>query len=367
LTTSLSSAETPQLFPSEPPLPSFCAERGGDAEPRRIRQIMKRAVKLAKRGPQANPNPRVGAIVLSPDGQIIGEGYHLGAGTPHAEVVAMADAAAHGHSLIGATLVVTLEPCNHQGFTGPCAAAISQAGISKVYYAESDPGANSGGGAATLRSHGVQVQQIPSAKAEKLIQIWRQAVSAGRPYVTIKLAATLDGKIAAADGSSQWITGPEARAHAHRYRSKVGAIAVTTGTVFADDPALTARIGNSLAPSQPLAVVVGQREIPATAKVRQAPGGLVQCYTHDVAQVLTELTARGVRHLLVEGGPALVGAFLAAGVVDEIHAYLAPKLLGDGKSAVAPFGIETISDAAKFQLTKTQRLGNDVLLRLFKP
>jgi len=328
-----------------------------------IQRTMARAVKLAKRGPVANPNPRVGAVILNQAGEVLGEGWHRGAGTPHAEVAAMADAATNGHDVRGAILVVTLEPCNHQGFTGPCAVAIVNAGIAKVSYAVPDPGATSSGGAATLAANGVEVQQLPCPKAEKLVRIWAQAIKRGRPYVTLKLATTLDGKVAAADGTSKWITGPEARQNAHNYRSKVGAIAVTTGTVLADDPALTARNPDgSLAGHQPLAVVIGQREIPETAKIRTSPGGFVQFKTHDVEEVLAQLHQRGVRHLLVEGGPALVAAFLQAAAVDELHAYLAPKLLGSGKSAVGPFGINTISAAPEFQTVKTKRLGNDIFL-----
>ena len=324
---------------------------------------MARAIKLAKRGPIANPNPRVGAVILDSSGNIISEGWHLGAGTPHAEVAALADAAAHGHDVRGATIVVTLEPCNHQGFTGPCALAIVQAGLKKVVYAVADPGATSGGGAQTLRQNGIEVEHLPDERAEKLIHIWKQSVKAGRPYVTLKLATTLDGKVAAADGTSQWITGPESRAHSGKFRSQVGAIAVTTGTALADDPSLTARrLDGTLYEHQPLAVVIGHRSIPETAKARQSPGGFRQFSTHDLGEVLEALTARGVRHVLIEGGPALASAALAGGFVDEIHAYIAPKLLGEGKSAVAPFDVNTLTDAPTFTTSKVKQLGNDVFL-----
>jgi diaminohydroxyphosphoribosylaminopyrimidine deaminase / 5-amino-6-(5-phosphoribosylamino)uracil reductase len=322
-----------------------------------------RAIKLAKHGPIANPNPRVGAVILNSRGNVIGEGWHLGAGTPHAELAALADATAKGHDVRGATIVVTLEPCNHQGFTGPCALAIVQAGLKKVVYAVADPGATSGGGAQTLRQNGIDVEHLPDERAEKLVHIWKRSVIAGRPYVTLKLATTLDGKVAAADGTSQWITGPESRAHSGKFRSRVGAITVTTGTALADDPALTARRPDgSLYEHQPLALVIGHREIPATAKARQSPGGFRQFFTHDLGEVLEALTARGVRQVLIEGGPALASAALAGGFVDEIHAYIAPKLLGEGKPAVAPFGVATLADAPTFETVTVKQLGNDVFL-----
>jgi len=332
-------------------------------QPISIAAALALATKLAKRGPIANPNPRVGAVLLDQTGKVLGTGWHMGAGTPHAEVAALTDARQKGHDVNGATLVCTLEPCNHQGVTGPCAGAIIEAGIAKVVYAVADPGVRSGGGAVTLAQHGVAVSQQSTPKAEQLVQVWSHAIRTGRPYVTLKMATTLDGYVAAADGTSKWITGPAARTHAGKFRAKMGAILVTTGTVFADDPALTARLPDgSLAPHQPLAVVVGLREIPATAQIRNASGGFQQFHTHDVAAVLTALANRGIRQVLIEGGPALATACLAAGVVDELHAYLAPSLLGQGRSAVAPFGAVTLPDAAKFTLTRVRRLGNDVFL-----
>lgn len=318
-----------------------------------ILAAMNLAVKLAKNGPEVNPNPRVGAVILDSQGEVIGEGWHNGAGSPHAEVAALADAAARGNKVTGGTIVVTLEPCNHLGFTGPCAIALINAGISKVVYAVKDPGATSGGGAQTLAANGVAVQYLPGKKADKLTRIWQHAIKLGRPYVTVKLATTIDGKVAAPDGTSQWITSKESREHAHKYRGKVGAIAVTTGTAIADNPSLTAReIDGKLLPSQPMAIVIGNREIPLNAKVRNSAGGFRQFFTHDVAAVLLELNDRGVRHLLIEGGPALATAFLAAGYVDEIHAYIAPEILGEGKSGVNPFGITTLSDAPQFRIKK---------------
>jgi len=328
-----------------------------------IATAMRQAINLAKKGPIANPNPRVGAVILDGNGNVIGEGWHKGAGTPHAEVAALHDAAAKGNNVTGGTIVVTLEPCNHQGFTGPCAQAISNAGLKKVVYAVKDPGAASGGGAETLKADKIEVQHLPNKKAEKLIRVWRRAIELDRPYVTLKLATTLDGKVAAADGTSQWITGAASREHAHQFRAKVGAIAVTTGTALADDPTLTARaVNGKLLENQPLAVIVGNRDIPVNAKARTSPGGFLHLRTHDVAAVLAALNAKGIRHVLIEGGPALTSAFLAAGYVDEIHAYIAPKLLGDGKSAVAPFEVETLADAPEFHTVAVKKLGEDAFL-----
>jgi diaminohydroxyphosphoribosylaminopyrimidine deaminase/5-amino-6-(5-phosphoribosylamino)uracil reductase len=331
-------------------------------------KAMRLAVKLAKRGPIANANPRVGAVLLDQCGQVIGTGWHRGAGTPHAEPAASADARAKGNDTRGATLVVTLEPCNHQGRTGPCTAAIRQAGIAQVIYSQPDPLPESGGGALVLQAFGIPTQQLTptdlpvNQKAADLIRVWRQAMLRGRPYLTAKLATSLDGRVAAIDGSSKWITGPEARAHAHKVRAQVGAIIVTTGTVLKDNPALTARVNGKLAVSQPLVVVVGNREIPASAKVRHAPGGYLHLRTHEVAAVLRELSQRQIHHALVEGGPALLSAFLRAEVVDEVHAYHAPVFIGSGPTAVSDIGALNISQAPRFLTQKVKRLGPDSLL-----
>lgn len=325
---------------------------------------MRQALKLAKRGPKVNPNPRVGAIIVNPKGETIGQGWHNGAGTPHAEVAALSDATTKGHDVFGGTLIVTLEPCNHQGTTGPCTKAILAAGIAKVIYAVTDPGAKSGGGAEMLKQNGIEMAQLPSAKADKLVRIWAHSVKYKRPYVTLKIATTLDGKVAAKDGTSKWITGTAARNHAHKYRAQVGAIIVGTGTVLADNPALTARQPEGqLAAHQPQIVIIGQRPIPQHAQVWYSPGGATQHRTHSVADVLSELYQAGIRQVLVEGGPTLAGAMLAAGVVDEIQAYLAPLLLGDGKPAVPPFGPQTLNDAVKFHFSEVHQLGNDIFLR----
>lgn len=325
---------------------------------------MDRALELARRGPVYGPNPRVGCVLLAPGGSaVLAEGWHAGAGTPHAEAAALAGARSAGIDVRGATAVVTLEPCDHTGRTGPCTQALLDAGIARVVVAVSDPNPLAAGGAARLRAAGVQVScGLREAEGRLLLRTWLAAVERGRPFVTLKLATSLDGRIAAADGSSRWITSGEARAHAHRVRAEVDAIAVGTGTVLADDPALTARGATGEPAHQPLRVVVGHREVPLRARLRGAGGELVQLRTHDVAEVLVALQEREVRHLLVEGGPTLAAAFLRAGVVDEVHAYIAPVLLGAGPAAVADLGIGSITDALRFVAHDPVRLGTDVLI-----
>jgi diaminohydroxyphosphoribosylaminopyrimidine deaminase/5-amino-6-(5-phosphoribosylamino)uracil reductase len=322
---------------------------------------MDRALALAALGPARGPNPRVGCVLLAPDGAVLGEGWHGGAGTPHAEAAAVAAASA---DLRGAVAVVTLEPCNHTGRTGPCSELLLERGVSRVVYAVGDPDPVAAGGAERLRSAGVEVLGgVRASQGEALLEVWLHAIRRGRPFVTLKLATTLDGRVAAADGSSRWITSAESRAHAHGLRAAVDAIVVGTGTVLADDPALTARAeGGSLVEPQPLRVVVGERAVPDTARLRGPGGELVQLRTRDPLEVLRALHARQVRHLLVEGGPVLATAFLRAGVVDRVHAYVAPALLGSGRTAVDDLGVASIGGALRLWTRSVDRLGPDVLI-----
>ncbi len=326
---------------------------------------MRRAVDLAARGTGGtHPNPVVGCVVTDRAGQPVGEGYHAYAGGPHAEVVALAMA---GDRARGGTAYVTLEPCNHTGRTGPCSQALLDAGITRVFYAVPDPSAAATGGAATLSKAGVTVEPgLLRDDAERVNAVWLHAVRTARPYVTWKFAATLDGRSAAPDGSSRWITGPQARADVHRLRAECDAIAVGTATILTDDPALTVRDADDKpAARQPLRVVVGHREIPPGARVR-APGdtGWIQVPTHDPAEVLRALHLREIRHLWLEGGPTLAAAFVRAGLVDRVVAYVAPALLGGGPAAVGDLGAESIDDLKRFHLTDVARLGDDVRLTL---
>lgn len=325
---------------------------------------MRRALDLARRGPAHGPNPRVGAVLLGRHGDVLGEGWHAGAGTPHAEVAALRAASDRGVDVHGATAVVTLEPCDHTGRTGPCSLALIEAGVSRVVYAVADPNPVAGGGAERLRSAGVDVVQgVLAGAARELLGPWLPAVRSGRPYVTLKLATSLDGRVAATDGTSRWITGSVARRHAHELRAEVDAIVVGTGTALQDDPSLTARTADgALTEHQPLRVVVGHRPVPDGARLRGPGGPLVTVATHDPADVLAELAAREVRHVLLEGGPTLAAAFLRARLVDEVHAYLAPVLLGAGLPAVGDLGISTIDEALRLHPRQVLPLGPDVLL-----
>jgi diaminohydroxyphosphoribosylaminopyrimidine deaminase/5-amino-6-(5-phosphoribosylamino)uracil reductase len=299
-----------------------------------------------------------------PTYRVLGEGWHRGSGTAHAEVDALASAAEAGNDVRGATAVVSLQPCSTTGRTGPCTRALVEAGIAEVVFAATDPLAEAAGSTATLEAAGVRVRPgLLEDEGTELLHPWLTSVALGRPYVTLKLATTLDGRVAATDGTSRWITGPEARAHAHAVRQTVGAIVVGTGTVTADDPSLTARTPDgTLADRQPLRVVVGERPVPDDARLRGPGGELVRVPTHDVARVLDELAARGVRHVLVEGGPTLTTAFLRSGLVDEVHAYLAPVALGAGVGAIGDLGVRTIADAVRWRTHRVERLGDDVLL-----
>lgn len=322
---------------------------------------MRRALALATRGRLPDPNPRVGAVVLDPDGLELGTGFHAGAGTAHAEVVALAEAGSAAH---GATVVVTLEPCNHTGRTGPCAQALIDAGVARVVYGQADPGALSGGGADTLRAAGIDVVGgVLADEATALNREWTQAISTGRPFVTWKFAATLDGRSAAADGTSRWITSDEARADVHERRSRCGAILVGTGTVLADDPELTARRRDgTLACRQPQRVVMGMRPIPDGARVLAGDDPAIVLRTQDPALALDVLGQRGIRHVWLEGGPRLAGAFLAAGLVDEVIAYVAPVLLGAGTAALQDAGVATMADALRLVDVETTMIGPDVRL-----
>lgn len=323
------------------------------------RSAMSRALELATRGPRG-VNPQVGAVILSPDGVVLAEGWHRGSGTPHAEVDALSKLAPGAAR--GATAIVTLEPCNHTGRTGPCAVALIEAGVSRVVFALPDPGAVSGGGADRLRGAGVSVESGEQADAARaLIDGWLTAQRLGRPHITVKWAQSLDGRAAAADGTSQWITGPEARADVHRRRADADAIAVGTGTVLADDPALTARDGAGLYARQPIPVVIGSRETPADAAVRRHPHAPLFYDTHDLADVVADLHARGVQSLFVEGGPTLASSFIAAGLADRVLAYIAPVLLGGQRLALTDIGVESIDAARRLAVDEWLPLGADLL------
>ncbi|MDE0547380.1 bifunctional diaminohydroxyphosphoribosylaminopyrimidine deaminase/5-amino-6-(5-phosphoribosylamino)uracil reductase RibD [Microbacterium sp. C7(2022)] len=326
------------------------------------RDAMRRAVRVAHNGPRG-VNPQVGAVILSPAGDVLAEGWHRGAGTPHAEVDALSKLT--GDAARGATAVVTLEPCNHTGRTGPCAEALIDAGVARVVYAIADPGERSAGGGERLRAAGVDVvAETNDPGARDLLESWLTVQQLGRPHVTVKWAQSLDGRAAASDGTSQWITGPHARADVHHRRALADAIVAGTGTILADDPALTARLSDgSLATDQPIPVVIGEREVPENAQVRTHPCAMLQ-YGRDLHAALTDLRERGVHRVFVEGGPTVASAFLAADLADEVLVYIAPMLLGGDRVAIGDLGVSTITEARRLHLASIERLGDDALIVL---
>jgi diaminohydroxyphosphoribosylaminopyrimidine deaminase/5-amino-6-(5-phosphoribosylamino)uracil reductase len=327
---------------------------------------MARARDLALRGPLTGPNPRVGCVLLDSSGATVSEGWHQGSGTPHAEVMALEAAIEAGVPTQGLTAVVTLEPCAHTGKTGPCADALIAAGISRVVYAVSDPGVSSSGGAAALRLAGVDV--VPGLDADAglaLIERWHHSVSLRRPWITIKWAMSWDGRAAAADGTSQWITGPGTREKVHRDRSEHDAIVVGTSTIIVDDPSLSARTpSGGLHENQPRAIVVGLRDVPLNAKVRSHPGGFLHHRSQDLPDVMALLFDEGIRSIYLEGGPTLASAFIAAGLLDEIHITVGPLLLGGPNTAVVDIGVSSMADALALKITDLTRHGDDVVATL---
>ncbi len=324
---------------------------------------MRRALALAS-DPTIRPgaNPRVGCVLLSSSWQVVAEAAHQGAGTPHAEAAALAAAADRLDDVD--TAVVTLEPCNHTGRTGPCAQALVEAGVRRVVYAVDDPTSVAGGGAATLRAAGIEVVGgVMAEQARTVDEEWFAAVGAGRPHVTWKLAGTLDGRVAAADGSSRWVSGAGSRSDTHRVRSQVDAIVAGTGTVLADDSQLSARDADDKPlprERQPLRAVMGMRQVPSGARVLDDSAPTVLLRTRDPLEALAELWERGVRRVLLEGGPTVAAAFWRAGVVDRVTLYLAPSLLGAGSAAVGDLGITTITGQARLRYTAVERCGTDL-------
>jgi diaminohydroxyphosphoribosylaminopyrimidine deaminase / 5-amino-6-(5-phosphoribosylamino)uracil reductase len=321
--------------------------------------MMRRALALADRGPESDPNPRVGCVIVGRTGQVVAEGWHRGAGTAHAETDALAKA---GVRALGGTAYVTLEPCNHTGRTQPCAQALYAAGVARVVHAQADANPAAAGGAAWLRQRGVTVEGgLMAEEAEALNRTWTHLVRTGRPWVTWKLATTLDGRSAAADGSSRWITGEDARADVHAHRARCGAVVVGTGTALVDDPHLTARRpGGSLYARQPVRVVVGHRDLPVDARVLDDMAPTVRLRTRSPKEVLATLAETQIHHVWLEGGPTLAAAFMAEGLVDEVVAYVAPVLLGRGRPSVGDLGITTIEDALRLHPTDTTLMGDDV-------
>ncbi|MEO8108012.1 MAG: bifunctional diaminohydroxyphosphoribosylaminopyrimidine deaminase/5-amino-6-(5-phosphoribosylamino)uracil reductase RibD [Actinomycetes bacterium] len=323
-------------------------------------EAMTRALAIASESDRAtHPNPRVGAVLIDPDGQVVGTGLHRGPGQAHAEAAAIAAA---GPAARGATAVVTLEPCSHFGRTGPCTDALVAAGVDRVVFAQSDPNPLAAGGAAVLRANGIDVEgDVLADEARKLNPIWSYAMERRRPLVTWKFAATVDGRVAAADGTSRWISGDHSRAEVHTLRGSADAVLVGTGTVLADDPQLTARRADgSLMPNQPLRVVVGRRDLPTAAHVLDRSAPTLVWANAELSALLDELFARDVHDALLEGGPTLAAAFLRADLVDRVVAYVGPKVLGSGPTVVGSLGTHTMSQARPLHFDDVRRSGDDI-------
>jgi len=333
---------------------------------------MRRAIALAARGlGTTSPNPVVGCVILDKDGRVVGEGFHAYAGGPHAEIVALAQA---GDGARGGTAIVSLEPCNHTGRTGPCTVALRSAGIARVVVGVRDPNPVAGGGVEALRSAGVDVETgVRAIEAATGNSAWLMAVRRERPYLVWKLAATLDGRSAAADGTSMWITSEESRMDVHALRGTVDAVIAGVGTVLADDPRLTVRNlrDGTLAIRQPLRVVVDtEGRTPKDARVRDAAAptwvataaevGAASDGKVDLDALMLALYGRGVRSALLEGGPTLAGAFLSARLVDKVIAYLAPKLLGEGLAALGAAGVATLAESIELEIIELTQVGPDV-------
>lgn len=328
-----------------------------------VEDAMRLAVAQAERVKGGTyPNPPVGAVILDADGQVAGVGATQPPGGPHAEVMALRAA---GRAAVGGTAVVTLEPCNHHGRTPPCVEALLAAQVSAVVYAVADPNPVAAGGAARLAEAGVTVTAgvLADVVTGGVLREWLHKQRTGKPHVTWKFATSVDGRSAAADGSSQWITSEAARADVHRRRGVADAIVVGTGTVFADDPALTARLPDgTLAARQPLRVVVGEREISSDSRVLNDDSRTMVIRTRDPHEVLRTLSDR--TDVFLEGGPTLAGAFLRAGVIDRIVAYVAPILLGGPITAVDDVGVLSIAHAQRWSFDGITPIGPDVLLSL---
>ncbi|WP_297206919.1 bifunctional diaminohydroxyphosphoribosylaminopyrimidine deaminase/5-amino-6-(5-phosphoribosylamino)uracil reductase RibD [uncultured Pluralibacter sp.] len=358
---------------------------------------MARALNLAKRGRfTTHPNPRVGCVIVK-DGEIVGEGFHLRAGEPHAEVHALRMA---GEKARGATAYVTLEPCSHTGRTPPCCEALSRAGVSRVVAAMQDPNPQvAGRGLYHLQQHGIDVSHgLMMNDAEQINKGFLKRMRTGFPYIQVKLGASLDGRTAMASGESQWITSPQARQDVQRLRAESHAILTSSATVLADDPALTVR-WDALSPDvqavypqenlrQPVRIVIdSHNRVTPEHRIVHQPGETWFARTiedarqwpdsvrtlsvpehngHlDLVVLMMQLGKQQIDSVWVEAGPQLVGALLQAGLVDEFVVYLAPKLLGDAARGLCTLpGLEKLADAPQFQFSEIRRVGPDLCVHL---
>jgi len=308
---------------------------------------LERALELAERGRGSveHTHPLVGAVVVS-EGEVVGEGWYAGLGSPHAEVSALEAA---GERARGATLYVTLEPCSHHGRTPPCVDAVIAAGVARVVAGSQDPNPKvDGQGFARLREAGVEVEVVDSWEARRQNEAWRVWISRGRPFVTYKVAMTLDGRVTVP--GSRWVSGEESRRRVHELRAESDAVGVGMGTVRADDPQLTAR--GVEATTQPRRLAFGRGPLPEGSELELRPGPL--------ADELSVLARDGVRSLLLEGGPKLAASFLAAGLVDKLLVFVAPRLSGDGQGPLA-----ALPDPVELRRLTGEQVGEDILLTAY--
>jgi diaminohydroxyphosphoribosylaminopyrimidine deaminase / 5-amino-6-(5-phosphoribosylamino)uracil reductase len=350
---------------------------------------MQRAVALAHGAiGLSDPNPRVGCVILSAQGDTLGEGHTQQAGGPHAEVMALRDARSRGHDLRGATAYVTLEPCSHHGRTPPCADALAEAGVARVVVAVADPNPLvCGRGVERLRAGGIQVEVGLEAEAATELNIgFFSRMQRGRPWVRMKMAGSLDGRTALPDGRSQWITGVPARTDGHAWRRRAGAVLTGIGTVLTDDPRLDVRLVHTA--RQPLRVVLDRRlRMPRDARLLEPPGRVLIVHhpetppgtawpetvrllalPDDLAALLGELSQReGVNELHVEAGARLNAALLQAGLVDELLIYQAPCLIGPGLPLADVPLLSNLQQASRWHFVDIRQLGEDLCLRLRRP
>ena len=328
--------------------------------------MMRRAIANASTARlRAVPNPWVGAVLVDTYG-IVYDGATHRPGQSHAEREALTAA---GDAARGSTVFTTLEPCNHTGRTGPCTEALIDAGVARVVIGIEDPDPKvSGAGVNALRDAGIEVVvgvEADAVSAQLAPYITHRRT--GRPHVILKLATTLDGFVAAPDGTSQWITGPEARRDVHRLRAESDAIIVGTGTVKADDPSLTVRdytppdVDEELPPLDPWRIVLGASARELHDNARTAP---FESWNGPLGELLDELGSRGLIQVMVEGGAAVAGSFHRAGLIDEYHLYMAPAIMGgsDGKSMFDGGGVPTMADIQRGEFVSVTKLGNDIRL-----
>jgi diaminohydroxyphosphoribosylaminopyrimidine deaminase/5-amino-6-(5-phosphoribosylamino)uracil reductase len=302
----------------------------------------------------STPNPNVSAAIYGEDGSLISDGFHnRTVSVDHAEVVALKKA---GSAARGATMVISLEPCAHTGTTPPCVQAIIDARIAKVIYAVADPNPIAAGGAQKLADAGIVVEHRESAELNFVQRAWLHKERTGRPLMIWKVATTLDSKVAASDGTSQWITGPESREDVQELRAQSDAILIGTNTALVDNPHLIPR-GHE---ARPVRVICGEQEVPATNKVFDNEARTIVVKSKSIPELIKVLSDEGFNQVLVEAGPTLGSALMASGKIDELIVYQAPKMLGAGKEFVSHLGISTLNDHLKLELLGVQPFGSDI-------